>query len=403
MAGFDSINDALDKLENALFGKDEYWRKKLRNGAFGAAIFETFDSSIKSTRSVIVKDAPGTNKYTLEDMDKEGAPFSMTIFVVGRDYFKRRDTLIAELDAGRRMLIHPTLGEFECYCTSYEMSESADRGGIAAFDCEFIRVLPQIFEVDVASKKAGLLDDALAVLSAATEFVTDALDTVGRPAAILNRAINKVKGEVRAAKSQIKGAYNQAVNAWTDLENNIETLIEDTADLAETILMGCTSIQDADSCYVLSINAGLYQTESGTDLDRAVVKNDNGLNRCFTAGYLAAACTAIANNPPTTKTKASNLRFLIGQRLQSEMEVPGLSDDYFNGMRKMLGSMSEYIDSISLSLPDVYVVELARPVNILETAYKLYGDTERAEEIIELNDIPNPLYAMNQTLSLLSE
>jgi len=402
MAGFDSINDALDKLENALFGKDEYWRKKLRNGAFGAATFETLDSSLRSRRSVSINDAPGTDQYTLEDLGKSGTPFGMTIFVIGRDYLKRRNTLIAELDAGRRMLIHPTLGEFECYCVSYDMVESADRGGIAVFDCEFIRVFPQIFEVDVPSKKAGLLDDAAAVLNAATDFVTNALDTVGRPAAILNRAINKIKGEIRAAKSKIKGSYNSAVNAWADLEDNIETLIEDTADLTETILFGCVSIQEADSCYVLSVNAGMYQNESGTDLDRAVTRNDNALNRAFTAGYLASACTAIANNPPDTKAKASNLRFLIGQRIQSEMETPGLSDDYFNSLKKMLGSMSEYIDSISFNLPDVYVVELARPVNIFEVAYRLYGDAERALEIIEFNDIPNPMYASNQSLSLLS-
>ncbi len=117
--------------------------------------------------------------------------------------------------------------------------------------------------------------------------------------------------------------------------------------------------------------------------------NRAALSQSLKTSALANACGALALTPPTSRTEAldtaARLSAAILELADGSVEGNDVPDDLYNALKDLAAALQAYSDRVAGATASirVYVVAGATPVEVL--AYQLYGDAERAAEILERN------------------
>ena len=115
------------------------WRAALLPASFGDALFHVETGSQASGRRIALHEYPKQDTPFAEDMGRRARRWNITGYNVGPDYLDYRDALIAVCESeGPFTLVHPSLGEMQVVCDTYDVSESREKGGYCTFQMLFI-------------------------------------------------------------------------------------------------------------------------------------------------------------------------------------------------------------------------------------------------------------------------
>lgn len=116
------------------------WRQDYRPGSFRGVPFVTTADERGGGRRNDVHELPGAEEPVIDDLGGRVRSFSLSAFVIGNDYFDRRDALIDALEAGGPgLLVHPYYGRMQVVVDEWTVSQSTDDGGMASFEISFIK------------------------------------------------------------------------------------------------------------------------------------------------------------------------------------------------------------------------------------------------------------------------
>ena len=111
------------------------WRKSLLPASFRGAPFNVKSAQTTVGRRVSLHEYPQRDKGWPEDLGQKDDAFTIEAIVIGPDYIKARDALIAALkQRGAGELVHPYYGRKTVTLVSpARISETPDEGGMAVY------------------------------------------------------------------------------------------------------------------------------------------------------------------------------------------------------------------------------------------------------------------------------
>ncbi len=115
------------------------WKENIASPSFRGVPFEVESDELNGGRRTATHEYPLRDVPYTEDLGLKARGFSLSAFVVGADYFARRDKLVAALeDDGPGLLVHPQYGRIEVVVQTFRVSHSTDKGGMAQFQMAFV-------------------------------------------------------------------------------------------------------------------------------------------------------------------------------------------------------------------------------------------------------------------------
>lgn len=184
------------------------WRERYVQGSFRGVVFVTESRDRSGGRRVALTELPFRDTPISEDMGRRAREYSLELFVHGRDYYDRRDALLAALEAfGPGTLIDPWGGAaLSVVVEDYRLTETTEDGGIARFSVLFREsgaADPVRVTADTASQAASAADaiTAAAPDEFAARFSVDKVAGFVEDAAAVIVDAAAITAEVSAALS----------------------------------------------------------------------------------------------------------------------------------------------------------------------------------------------------------
>lgn len=400
------------------------WKDELRPATFRGAGFKVDNADSTHGRRQAVHEFAQRDVPQTEDLGRKGREFSVVGYILGKDYFGPRDTLIEACEtAGPGVLVHPYRGEMNVVCRGLAVSESAAEGGMC-------RVTMTFLEAGSASFPSAKVDSVNAISKAGNTLTTEASDgfvdrfvTTGFPGFVRDAAAEQLKGIAEFLQNP---GFNLAgeIDAASDFYSSVRSLAADAYDLvvspinlANRLIGVVTSIRSAFGSYAdfspsLASLSGPSSTATGAN-SYAVLRRLVGTTQSTYVG---------PTRTPSRQQQAKNfdsMNEVVRQVAISEMSKEAVVTD-FESIQEATSTRTEITDLIDVeaertpddnvytalgslhtevvrgipqtdqSLPQLIKYTPRVTLPSLLVAHMIYGDASRADEISARNKPQHP-------------
>lgn len=399
------------------------WRDKLEPASWRDIPFKVASLNVTVGRKTIEHEIPFSNKSPIpEDLGIESEVFSIEAYVIQNaandfDYFGERDALIDALKTeGLGILVHPTLGTFQCSLLGRAtMRESfTNQQGIARFTMTF-----RVGEEIVFPETGSAVDELDAAADASTEANNDSLasklaaaiakvkDLAGKVGAVVD-TVKDGLAMVQSAMSQIIGAIADAQTFIQDIKDTIDTIINLPNRLATQLSNSLSTfsgfIGDDGKADRSVLNATLAMSDFGTenlysngvpnvlgDSDSAETFRDAQtavVDYYKTQGVIEAARIAVRVDYKSFED-ALNTLGLIQSKIDDVLQAIGLTaegDILFDAIEALRPALVKAMLAKGASLPKTNFFTV--PVDVTPSvviAFELFDDLSKEEELITRN------------------
>lgn len=383
------------------------WRDRYLSGASYAGVPFLIESHEFTTgRTAAVHVYPQRDTPTVEDTGRAVRRFRVRGFLLGDDYDLDRDRLIAACETRSpgypfrvgRALIHPYLGTLTVFCESLRVSERITIGRTCTLDFDFVETSETVLPVREASNDAAT-DEAAAELSdAAAENAEGSITTSGVPEEVRNStaAATADLGKALSRLDVFSGPTVEVAVAADEIRsliNDAKALAVAPATLVATIRSAIESIFTTASGLRGALDA--YRSLWLFTADQAV----GGSRNAHLARQNALAVQNLARELALAGAARAAVRIAwtyLGEAVAAREELLAQVDRLLleSGDRVLgivpgiLQALAEGIPSPDESLPRIREIVLTDWEPALLTAWRLYGDRTRAEEISTRNRLP---------------
>lgn len=326
-------------------------------------------------------------------------------------YFEARDRLIKALEQpGVGVLIHPFLGRVNVVAKPYSFTESTGDIGRAVFTLVFEAadeaVLPTI--------RAGS-PGAVARVSTTTDNASEELTGAQvSPLANAPSQFSQTKAlldEVGTAFTDIVELFSQGNQAVAQLSADIQNFQDNIVSLINNPLALANGIRGIfDQIRVVlavpeerldvikklfGFNSESENLSIDTDVGNAIsentalaIQNEKTITLHIRVNALSIAYTALATIEFTSIQDLDNSAATVEAEYQSIIADPFLPSEIANNLSDLRKETNLVLQARRLSVNRVIEVDInSTPVQVL--AYQLYGQTTRAEDLVDLNDDPD--------------
>lgn len=397
------------------------WRDKYRTASFRGVEFHVESAeSAHGRRQAVHEHAQRDVPYT-EDLGRKAREFSLTGYLVGKEYDLQRDRLIEACEqAGPGALVHPYRGEMTVVCRGLTVSESSDDGGMCRLTFTFL-------ESGEASYPSTSIDHVNAISAAGNQVTVEAEQgflkeyvTEGYPAFVVESAGARLAefGEFLSSPGAALSDNLEAASAFYSKARAVTSGAYDLAmkplRMADSVLDLVGSVRSAFGSSAFGVLTDLfdrYSTAFGgrtsTASRQQQAANYNAMNALVRQAALAEAAQAavvtettvtLANGgtrPATTDTEydshqqAVDTRDALVDRLDTEAESTQ-SDTAYIALSALRTEVVKAVPSPAQDLPRLVSYAPRQTLPSLLVAYQLYGDAARADEIARRNSPRNP-------------
>lgn len=378
------------------------WRDELYKASFRGVAFEVRDTRGVFGRRKDVAEYPGGDEPTVEDLGRKAHVWSLQAFVIGDDYLEQKRRLIEAcnnaVDGGT--LVLPHYGPIPVENTLCECIETNAAGGFAAFSLEFVRVpgkppayaaRASVTAVDAAA------DDVVEQGEAAT---AEGLAADNVPEFVREASANKLQELATTLRSAdaFRSAADDAASLAADLDQLIGTAAQVVASPAnaaasikeslERVLAAAGNGLGAFEAYRVLFELQATEIGSETSLGAAADNNAKLIAQQARRAAFAGAARALVRVKWASYDDAIEARAQLLAPLDAELETCELE-----GYAALLALRAQVVLTVpgqTRDLPRLVRFTLPRRTSVVELAYQLFDDVERALEILERNRFQHP-------------
>lgn len=391
------------------------WHENLRPGSFRNTPFVFQDGDAEFGRRNVVHEYPLRDKPWVEDLGRKVRKFSITAYVLGDGYMDARDALIAAIETpGVGELIHPRYGRLNVNVTSCRQRESTRDGGYAQFNLSFAESGEKEFPNTVIDTPVVVEAAADVVIEKSVEEFAADFNVENATSFVIQDAIVKVQTLATDILS-INTKINSSLQPLSDLASATDSLTDQAEKLiSQPSEMGARIV-------------GVIRTMVG-----AVIETETSYKRAISGPYgaLLNAHRLMVNNLVITKpiftslerirvgSNAAQLRKLVDRVAEAEAcravsqisfdsyeESAALRDARYTGIEMLLPAARIQLYQSLKQLRHAIVDDVIerggnlsrfgeyRPSSTLPAivlAHQLYGDANKADDIITRNKIKHP-------------
>ncbi len=415
------------------------WARQLRPASFRGIPFRVnADTHAGGRRNKLYEFPTADEPFADDSLGRRARRYTVEGYVFGDDFARRRDALIRACETeGAGPLIHPRYGRLDVVCDSFRIRHSDDEGRMVRFDLVFVEAgragRPDI----LADTVAGVIVDAFNAADAAVDEFLSLYNFEGTPTFVLGSAqdlVANVSGwMVGIAAPFVTGG---AVTQLQDFATNAASLAGQPAQLADSVRASMRSVFGLDegsllegvaagtaedsSRYILTILGELseYGTFTGgedagrvpitppvddsTPAGEAEKRNQDAFVQFITIMAAIAAAEAASAVPYEYIDQAIESADAVDERLAAT-GFSSTSRDTFERMDDLRRRFNLVVPSSDVDLPSLVVFTPEGPTQAILTAYALYGDALRDAEIVDRNNLVNPVFIRaGEALSVLS-
>ncbi len=431
---------------------DQLYEASFRGVPF--LIDSTASVSTSGGRKTVTHEYPNSPNRLTEDLGFLPKTFTVTGIVPDNgNYIENRDNILNALDQkGIGQFVHPFLGTRDVVSTTYTLNETPSRLGFATISMTFETQQGQLNPLGDEVTQSGVAEDQKDTNNSVKCDLLSKFDV----AASSIETYNATKDKVLAISKQFDVAQKKVVNRVNQIQGQVLTTTQNIANEINACLeaLGAIPQQITDSRdQVLSALAGNIQnfTDNVNTIIQAPENLVNGIQTLFDELQVVAVNTVdqfriladffdfgdddVEFSETTTdlKQRADNLDSLndniqinsLAAAFTTAVQINFKNENELNEVQDILETQFQKIIDKPISVNTrVLLTELRNtailflneqaltvakiidintsliPSNVL--AYRFYGDTTRAEEIIDLNNIFSPAFIQGD-IQILSE
>ena len=382
------------------------WRERLQPGSIGKVTFHTERASGSGGRRLVVHEYPLQDVHYVEDMGPSAGSQRLTLFLVGQDYDLARDDLIQLLESeGPHTLIHPYLGTLRVHIKNYEWAITTRQGGYVQFNLDYVldgkRKFPQSGNANAQQLQSACDSCSEAVQSTFSEqFTVD-----GQPAFVEDAALSQMTDALSAMQSMSSqfGSLMDA-NPLTEMfdlfSNELSSLLQQPEALTNQItglmssLLGSSSTTTAVNGYsnLTTSVANVEFVQTTTPARTQQAQNQAATQQLLTTTATVETARVIASEstPFATYDDAIATRDLLLEQI--DLLIENGSDTEYYPLVELQTALMKRVDDVAPGLQRVKQIQLQQSVPALVLAHTLYGDANKADELISRNSIKHPSF-----------
>lgn len=374
-----------------------------QQASYKGVTFDVVTMSSSGGHRINVIDFPESDQHELEDMGPENDSFSINGYVLGDDYYDRREALIDALkDTAAGELVYPTRGRFRVKNKSWSCVETKDELRIARFTMSFEKK-DDIVILTTVDTQQTVFNEKASVLEQIIAWFENAYNLSQTPITAINKAtetIDKGLDVIRAAK-QVTGSVSDFQRAVRELKgrtialtlnarvmaNDIGSLINygtDPANLSPIPLDTSSRDQRQDSKNI--------QQSMETPLVNNAQYPSPLIQQMIQINGLVAEAGLIAASEFDTPDEAIEEEKNIVKKLDDLINTIDPSLELFNALRGFQAAIHEDLEQRIVNVPRIAVVKLAAQRNALEYLSSTNKDLDEYEDFIKRNKIVNPAF-----------
>lgn len=375
------------------------WATDLQDASFRGVPFECAATGTSGTKSVAIKQSPYSNVAAMEDMGNDPDKISLNAVFSGEDYKTELDSLIAALKiTGPGELVHPIDGVMQVYALNYVINHDAERTDYCTVSLEFVSTEDKKRELFVPVK---------------TPAVIDTPSIVAAPASKLQTALEKLKlsdsEKLFNTVTSIRNGINQARDFMGVAKRTIEDvlspvswvvgLVDDVTNLVifDTRISAISKWRDV--IHRIQRFEKVFQNDDDSpELKQLWRATTVASHIAVTQQVIATVRKEMTNNEPISFTPLdlAVVRQSTRKVLQQTINIER-TDSNFESITQ-IQVYKDLADQVHLQIqelietrPPISTVQVPVPCTVHWLAHYLYGDMDRADEIIRLNpDLMNP-------------
>lgn len=374
--------------------------KTLIGCSFRGAVFYVEESELTGGRRGPDHAAPNVDGTYPEDLGRRGRRVSLTGYVLGENYRRRKSDLLKALEeSGAGQLADAYNGTSECVCRDYSVRETAREGGIARFTMLFVQS---------GDPALSISPDAIGQLNAATaaaftqvgaEYVATANETLGTAADRPPWSLESITESITDVSAQIKDARQAIVAGPAEFQAQVQAMINAAAALALAPLDFWDALQTMVTLPVIParlLNLFRDRTEvrpasepvHPTATRVAEAKHLTAINAAQDRAIVISKAAALPDLDLSDADNAAAVKDTLVQELEdlTSADAPAITDDTRQAIEDVRVAVIAVLgEAPALVGESPIVLEYTRPALVL--ASDLYGDFSRDLEIVQRNSV----------------
>lgn len=379
--------------------------KRVVGASFNRVPFYVESGERAGGRRAEVHEFPGRDDPFVDDtLGRRARTFAVEGYVLGLDYMRARDALIAAIEApGPGELVHPYYGALVAVCTNYRVREAQRDGGIATFSLEFAEAPAQTAVPVVIQDRAAAVATAAEVAQAASLAELEAgYDATGLPSfaiASAAAALDTASAAVGAGLAPIAQGTQELAEldvAIRSLRGQATTLVRSPADTIGAFRGALGTVADTSAAVPGRVVTALIDAY-GADLGplapatTATRLRERANQLAMTAALrrtLAIEAARLASVAAyETHDDALAARDAVLELLDEQAEVAG--DAAYPALAQLRADLVAAVPG-EAERARLVTIERRMPVPSILLSYQLYGSVEQEADLVARNRVRHP-------------
>lgn len=363
-------------------------------------------NSIQTTqgRKTVTHEYPNQKARFVEDLGQNLRTFEVDGTLTGDILYSVEKRLLENTlnEAGIGIFRHPFLGDINVVVTSFSITEDMTTLGEASLKITFEESTANIFPKqagDNISRINELVEDLSDIVDGyvANNFTTNYGDNIADASNVLGDFLTNV-GQLGSRANTDQDDLNQFFGQIQQMTDNLFPIISNSTDLSSN-LSNTLFLYDnlgTDASKRLDLNSNLFgfgsdQVDFPTDTTISIErqKNRDTLDGCINGKSLINAYNAAAQRTYLNDQELASTE----EQLEANYQIFISDNNFTESMLADLEEIRNQVNIFFLNLKitvDKIITVITKPIALTVLTYQYYGNLDKREEILELNDIYDP-------------
>ncbi|WP_173475470.1 DNA circularization N-terminal domain-containing protein [Fibrobacter succinogenes] len=381
--------------------------------SYAGVPFFVEETASSGGREVVTTPLPFSDSHVNEDVGKKVLGITCTIYLTGADCETKRERLEEALNKeGAFEFIHPHYGRMNARCTAYSLSFKKAEQEFISGELTFVpeqKVENQAQSVtDLRGVAIGKSDSAL---SSAKSIFTEVFSIAGKAKSVVDSVADsttKMLDDIESARGSIR-SVSAFVNTLSQIRENVQLIMMSPSDFANRIqnLLTLTkeTVSDDDANGYVNESLVMMRSTMAKRRDSAYSSADelsSEVDRLALMSAAAMAARSVVDCSFTSAEEAREMQDSLSSVFDDAAEQAGSVEDYATLMDLQATALKYLRDEMS-KLAVVVELPLNGTRDILSVCFDCYGSLDRVDEILERNDVGDPLVMTRESLRVLSK
>lgn len=375
------------------------WKRNYLPGAFRGVSFHVETADETGGRNVVTDRFPESEAIHSTDLGPLPASFSFAAYVLGDDYFSKRNALRTALaQPGSGVLTHPYRGTMRVHITEFKISEQTQRGRMARFDiaCTLATITATRVRPDTKAL-VGTAADALEVANIAWMQSKEPLwkrlvSAVHDLNTVLNAGVRKLQDvkKITNTQAEFKRALSNMQGKIIAAAFTAKSIVQDFYALAEWDIFS----QDSRAAFRETLQlAAFHRDRINTQIAKEDQPADGGAamsQRTLAYAGTAASARALMGVDFDSEEEALAYEAQWLAIVNELLEEAAIDDTVFLALRNLKAAVRNDQEERVLLFGSVLHYRPTKRTNALELCNTLYGELALYGDLVARNALAHP-------------